>query len=141
MENQNKGTPVPKYGVSGRMLIVFGVCVLIWLPFLFSGGGNSPDPQPKEKDYSTMAYIQSKAYVKSALKSPTSADFPYMDYQMKDLGDNRFVVSSYVDSQNSFGVMIRSNWVVTVQYLGGDQFENNNWKLEAMTIDGKRVYP
>ncbi len=120
------------------MLIVLGVCILIWLPFLFSGSSSST--APREEDYSTTAYLQSQAYVKNALKSPASADFPSA-YDIRDLGDNRFVVSSYVDSQNSFGAMLRSDWVVTVQYLGGNEFEGKSWKLEAMTVDGQRVYP
>jgi hypothetical protein len=139
MEEQNKEAPVPKKKVSRRMLIVLGVCILIWLPFLFSSSGSSTT-QPKEEDYSTTAYLQSQGYVKNALKSPASAKFPY-SYEIRNLPDNRFVVSSYVDSQNSFGAMLRSNWVVTLQYLGGNEFEGKSWKLEAMTVDGERVYP
>jgi hypothetical protein len=77
----------------------------------------------------------------SGIPSPATANFPYMDYQAKNLGDNRFIVSSYVDSQNAFGALLRSNWVVTIQYLGGDDYESDNWKLETMTINGEKVYP
>lgn len=138
MEKENIETSVPKKKVSRRMLIVLGVCILIWLPFLFSGSSSSTPP--KEKDYSDAAFLQSQAYVKNALKSPASADFP-SNYQIRNIPDSRFVVSSYVDSQNSFGAILRSNWVVTIQYLGGDEFEGKSWKLEAMTVDGQRVYP
>jgi hypothetical protein len=141
MENQNSNGSVPKKKVSRKMLIILGVCILIWLPLLFSNNGNSSNSLPKEKDYSITAYVQSKGYVKTFLKSPATANFPYMDYQAKNLGDNRFIVSSYVDSQNAFGALLRSNWVVTIQYLGGDDYESDNWKLETMTINGEKVYP
>jgi len=96
---------------------------------------------PREKDHSNMAYIQSKHYVKTILKAPSTAKFPFLDFVSNDLGNGKYQVTSHVDSQNSFGAMIRSNWTVTIQFIGGDDADLNNWKLERMVFDGEVIYP
>lgn len=55
--------------------------------------------------------------VKSNLKSPSSAEFPGSFWDGYDgwlyfIKDNVVTISSYVDSQNSFGAMIRNEFIV-----------------------------
>lgn len=59
--------------------------------------------------------INSEEMVRSMLKSPSTAKFPnileWKFYRYKD----KIVVQSYVDSQNSFGAMIRSEFQITLE--------------------------
>src|SRR3989339_367649 len=68
-------------------------------------------------DNSTMSYVQANNFVKLALKSPSTADFPFFGEGVK-ISTGTYKVDSYVDSQNGFGAMIRSNYSITLQYTG-----------------------
>ena len=66
-----------------------------------------------------------QAAVKKNLKSPSSAKFPwsFKDYSFKDYGTSkdhpgftRYLISGYVDSQNSYGAEIRTSWSVEMDY-------------------------
>jgi len=59
--------------------------------------------------------------VKEILKAPSTAKFPAfskgsipMGYIPKKIKDGEYVVSNYVDAENSYGAMIRSNYSCTV---------------------------
>lgn len=58
-------------------------------------------------------------YVKQGLKAPSTADFPSKvlsgDWKV-NRKDDVVTVSAYVDAQNSFGAMIRSNFIVQISY-------------------------
>lgn len=75
------------------------------------------------------AYIISQHYVKARLVSPATADFPFAcDYNQQN--DTTFIIKSYVDSQNGFGAVIRTNYVTTLVYKGGKEgnwHDDNNW--------------
>lgn len=61
-----------------------------------------------EAYYSVIA----KEIVSSYLKAPSTAKFPFLtEFRMQRYGDI-VAVSGYVDSQNSFGAMIRTEWIV-----------------------------
>ena len=108
--------------------------------------------KPTSENYNTkintsMASIQAQEYVKKVLKSPSTAKFPGL-WELTNDGvvayeeeTNRYEVVSYVDSQNSFGTTMRSNWNVVLKDLGGDDSDIRNWQLEKMIIDDKIVYP
>ena len=76
--------------------------------------------QQKLASQGALAYIWSQYYVKMHLKSPNSAKFPSQlwtnDVRVSYLGDGRYKVRSYVDSQNSFGAMIRTHYTCELQY-------------------------
>lgn len=72
------------------------------------------------------AYIVSKKFVLQRLKAPRSAVFP--DYTDSGVGvsryqDGKYVVTGYVDSQNSFGAMLRTGYVCTINYVGNGNYE------------------
>lgn len=87
-------------------------------------------------DPCAMAYIKSKRFVEQSLKSPSTADFPSIDYNIVNLGNNECKVTSYVDSQNGFGAQLRSNWQTIVQ-----SDDSGNWTLNELIVDGEQVYP
>ncbi|WP_031436374.1 zinc ribbon domain-containing protein [Methylobacter tundripaludum] len=65
---------------------------------------------------STMAQVMAKEFVKKSLKSPSTADFPFLADSVAYLGDCTHVVKSHVDAQNSFGAMIRTETTVKLRY-------------------------
>lgn len=104
------------------------LCVICLCVGVFFNNGNGG-----EKDYRTMAFIQCTLYVENMLKSPSSADFPASSTaNIQELENKVFEVRSYVDSQNSFGAMIRTNFYCKIQYTGdpkGDEADTKNWSL------------
>ena len=83
----------------------------------------------------------SQSYVENILKSPSTADFPTLDYKISNLGNYKYKIVSYVDSQNGFGATIRSNFSVTLSYKGsGDWADSNNWTLHRLVFDGETIY-
>jgi len=63
----------------------------------------------------TKAYYLAQGFVKDRLKAPATADFPY-SFKRKRVNDSTFIINSYVDSQNSFGALIRTNWSCIILY-------------------------
>lgn len=73
----------------------------------------------------------SQLFVKDALKAPSTAKFPvYSEDMVVDGGDGSFIVSAYVDAQNSFGAMMRSNYVCIMQY----DKATDEWALKGLDI-------
>jgi hypothetical protein len=93
----------------------------------------SVDNDRKPADMSIMAGIHCRDFVKQRLKSPSTADFPYLGTPTWKTG-NTYAVKSYVDSQNSFGVMVRSNWTCKIKYVTGDKYDRSNWQLIDLEI-------
>jgi len=78
------------------------------------------------------AYTMAQQFVKDRLKSPRSAKFPWSsdEYRVAHTGRGKYQVVSYVDAQNAFGAMIRSTYVVEMQYLG-----NERWRATQVLIE------
>jgi hypothetical protein len=60
----------------------------------------------------SIAYVMSQEFVKRQLRAPATADFPSWpdEYQVRAMGECKYQVRSYVDAQNGFGALIRSNY-------------------------------
>ena len=73
-----------------------------------------------------------KLYIEKALKAHTTAKWQNsMDFYADNAKDKKgqpikdiWVVSGYVDAQNSFGAMIRTQWQVKLKKIGAE-----SWKL------------
>lgn len=77
-------------------------------------------------------YIYAENYVKENLKSPATAEFAgiYDSHtSIIHLGEGKYKVSSYVDSQNSFGAMIRTKFTCTV-IIGEEKVRCQDLKFE-----------
>ncbi|CAB4218719.1 hypothetical protein UFOVP1596_38 [uncultured Caudovirales phage] len=89
--------------------------------------------QKKESDTESMktsAYIVSQDFVKARLKSPSTADFPFV--QEKDGYDPAskiYTIVSHVDSQNSFGAIVRMEYAIQMKFNGGEADDPNNWAV------------
>ncbi|WP_143340896.1 hypothetical protein [Dethiosulfovibrio salsuginis] len=69
------------------------------------------------------AFIWSKNFVKDYLKCPSTAKFPFIDRESRQLDDSTWVIKSYVDSQNPMGAMIRTYYIAKMHYRGNDDWE------------------
>lgn len=76
------------------------------------------------------AWTCAEKLVKDNLKAPSTADFPwYSEEYITPMGNNRFMVNSYVDAENGFGAKIRSNFSVEI-ILTGSGFTYENLMIE-----------
>lgn len=112
--------------VPGLIIIVLVSSLGMW--------AMSEETTPKKKINDASAYVQCKNFVMERLRAPATADFPFMDYTAWDMGNDTWVVKSYVDSQNGFGAMIRSNWHCKVQYVGGNTSDQRSWRPLVVEI-------
>lgn len=120
--------------ILGIIFIPLGIVAILY--FMFAGVSTSPSPSAADTSTPDKmdSYIQAQGFVLQALKSPSTAKFPMFAYEAVNLGDGAYSVRSYVDSQNSFGATIRSNWQVKMFLV------KEHWFLDRMVIDGKIVY-
>jgi hypothetical protein len=91
---------------------------------------------PSPPDEVTI-YDASKDIVKKFLVAPTTAKFPNHNESgvgASLLSNNVWRVWGYVDSQNSFAAMIRSDWEIIVEANG------QRVKAKELSIAGQQVY-
>lgn len=96
---------------------------LLTLAACGTSGSSSHDP--------IMAFIVCEDFVRDRLVSPSTADFPkYTKEAVDTLGENRYLVTSYVDAQNAMGGTPRTAYVCSVRYEPGSK----QWLLEGLVI-------
>ena len=80
----------------------------------------------------TDAQSVARQFVKRQLKAPSTADFPYDDYEYEcvEKTNNRWVVKSYVDAENSFGAKLRQKWWVEMKY----KKSTDKWELLNIAV-------
>lgn len=103
-----------KYARRSKVLIGgWYAAALFMIIFISATHEHKPGPYPAHQ-----VYVNAKQFVPRALKSPSTARFPGVvgddAVQSYDYFTDGTIyvegVSSWVDAQNSFGAMIRSNW-------------------------------
>ena len=104
--------------------IILGVifCFFCIAQFDCSGENDKPKVYGDNTADRLEAYIYTEDFVKKRLKSPSSAIFP--DAKARDesvlyLGDGKYKIKSYVDSQNSFGAMLRTKFSCEITFADG----------------------
>ena len=100
---------VAKSTNSGMAIMVIGVFVLVgvWVSNINSL------PKSTVKSDSSIACAYAQIAVKAQLKSPSTADFPSCrENNLMREADGKITVTSYVDSQNSFGAVVRTPFQV-----------------------------
>ena len=108
-------------GCLGLIVIIVIISVLI-----VSCGSDESKPKPEHDKIG--AAVMAEEFIKKELKSPGSAKFPwYNDSMVTDLGNGKYRYVSYVDSQNGFGALLRTNFICTVKYVG-----DKKWSLESL---------
>ncbi len=120
-----EAAPQPAAKKNGGGWIALGVAAVIAVCVIGSavkgcGGSSGQD------DGSASATAGCEELVKDRLKAPSTAEF---SGESADGSAGSYTVTGDVDSQNSFGAMLRSHFTCTVHSSG------NEWKLDDMEID------
>ena len=113
------------------IVVVFLIVLFFWIiPATCSSSSNSASNKSASSSNKTTsssssdsydrdkldAWVETQLYVKQNLKSPSTASFGKVfrgDYQsaedvVRSLGDGKYVINAWVDSQNDFGAVIRT---------------------------------
>lgn len=103
-----------KTGCCGLLVIL---AVVIFFAVTCSRSGAD-----KNNKHSLMeAFIMSQDFVKQRLKAPASAQFATnCDEGSNQLNDSSFFIVGHVDSQNSFGALLRSNYTCRITFTDED---------------------
>lgn len=101
----------------------WGLIIILAIIVLFVIEVSTQD-KSKGKDNAGLveAYRASENYMERQLKSPKTADFPgVLTYKnhVKKMENGQWIINSYVDSQNGFGAIVRTNFSCTVVKVGG----------------------
>lgn len=98
---QKKGGDMKKLGLALYILMLIGC-------------GQSSEQ--KQATLELDAKWECKNAAESMLKAPSTATFqPFLNFGMKQVDGGYYSVNGYVDSQNSFGAMIRSRFVCVLE--------------------------
>ncbi len=117
------------------VLFVMGQCATLVSPRPSTSGGSSSRPAPASDEPSgSQAFIICKNFVERRLKSPSTADFPLLDFTAEKTGARSFRVTSYVDAQNSFGAQIRTRFQCKLTFRGGQWADSDNWTLNDLAL-------
>jgi hypothetical protein len=106
-------------------IVVFGLIVI--------GILNSLSSKTTTGKLSQLDMI-AKQIISSYLKSPGSAQFPELIIKKSISTENQYIVFGDVDSQNSFGGLMRSHFFLTIIDKGGDAQNINNWTINSLDL-------
>ena len=115
------------------LTVIAGLFVIVSLAgVVIAGNITSTTRVPNAID----ACITAQQFVEQTLKAPSTAKFPAChapDVKIKHqepLGRDIWTATGYVDSQNSFGAMLRSTYAVQMIYDPA----RHTWHLQKMTF-------
>lgn len=148
MSNQNKkGLSPLKAGVIGVFsIIAFFTGLLLLFSFLMPETKESTYPsvsdhgkyiaqqqQEKKRKEAQELYLSRQAYLFAQdliieyLKSPSSAEFPgSSQIKLVPLGNDRYYIDGYLDSQNGFGAQVRTKYQCWVLYKQNERISIEN---------------
>lgn len=112
------GIKVQKTNGPLAVLFIAGLVVFIVVKLSVQDSPSSaPTASVDHCNDTMMAFVMSQNFVKKRLKSPSSAEFPYINedgVSVEQLAPCRYSVSAYVDSQNGYGATLRSRYSVVM---------------------------
>jgi len=110
---------------------IIGAVLLI---IIYSIGSNGDDSSSSSSTSTKkfLAYNYAEDFVEKKIKSPSTATFPGVtekDRHITDIGGGIYKIKSWVDSQNGFGAIIRTNFSCTII------FEGDNVRCENLIFE------
>jgi len=123
---------IKKADKSSSKIVWISLLVIVVITIMIRQCNKETTPEKPwyEEDNSLMAYIMTEDWVKQKLKSPSTADFAdgaIKSEHVTNLGNQKYRIVSWVDSQNSFGATIRTHFVAEVE-----NHEKDMWRLISL---------
>lgn len=87
-----------------------------------------------EQEFASRAFIISKSYIKQKIKTPATAEFPFLDYQSTSLTPRTVEIRSYFDAQNNFGATVRTHYKIKMEQTGDDWADVSAWEILDFTM-------
>ncbi len=94
------------------------------------------DDDVRNADLHIAAYQWAKEYVKDRLKCPSTATFPFFPEGWSQFKDQIYVLRSYVDSENSFGAMMRTHFIIKIQFIRNNATSQWDWTVLLFETTG-----
>lgn len=105
MKNKNNVT-IANYIIAVFLILIIAFGLWSWLGKIFDTSGTSTSPDNSKIE----AYVMSQDFMKDYLTNPSTAKFPSYSKVNVIQTNNRYKVEGYVESQNSFGTTIKTNY-------------------------------
>jgi hypothetical protein len=114
-------------GTAGKSIsMIFFFLMLVGIVIGCSEDKKVLEAEKADPDRSIEGWAMSQEVVRSVLKAPSIAKFgPFEESSVTPLGASKYRIVAYVDSQNSFGAMLRSHYTVDMQYTNGKWRSSN----------------
>jgi len=128
----SSSTPTHSSATIGCVVLAV-IALIVWWAIAGLGPDETNVSQQidwRNADNSRMAQIMAQEFVSDRLLAPGSAEWPgFQDSRTSvvPLGKQRYRVTSWVDSHNSFGALIRQQYVAVVKQTGPEE-----WKLKSL---------
>lgn len=135
------------WAVRHPILLILAVFIIVPIVVGQITSSSGPEPTPEQQIVTVKeqsARILARSYVEQVpLKSPSTAKYHTPTAVADPKDPNLYEVSSYIDSQNGFGAMIRTYWSMKLEFMGEDTQESvqtdSNWKVKEFIFDGEKV--
>jgi hypothetical protein len=113
------------------LLILITIAGLLFCTFVGLGITNiTTTVRANKRNLAIFNICQS--FTTNSLKAPATAKFPEFNIRMlTEVDDGSYTVKSYVDAQNGFGALIRSDFVCHVKPVAG------SWVLLDLSVQAK----
>lgn len=106
------------------------ICLIPLFILIHNYNNNISNKNHSGSDEYYFACTAAQEEVKQRLKSPSSAKFPVCsEMNITNTGD-KWTIIGYVEAQNSFGAMLKSDFTVKIELLG-----NNKYSVIYINID------
>ncbi len=113
------------------LCVVVAVILIVTAVVRESGTPRTRATVAKPAHDAITAFVMCQDFVDDKLRAPATAKFPWFDRAMAThLGEGKYRVRAYVDSQNSFGALIRTTFNCEIAHQGGDR-----WRLTSLIFD------
>lgn len=117
-QHQSKKPKKKSGGCLPWVVVTLVILALITLYSIFRDDTSEESPIQHSE---VLAYNYAEDFVEKKLKSPSTAEFPGVvekDKHIVSMGNGEYKITSWVDSQNSFGATIRTEFSCTIIFEG-----------------------
>lgn len=105
--------------IAGGVVLVVAVVAVLWS--VLSDGDDDDEPAVAGPDR-YAAYDVCRQQVDLQLKAPATAEYPGVSLSSVAQSGNTFTITSHVDSENSYGALIRTEWTCTATWVSGSTY-------------------